>query len=89
MKTQDLFTDDDEFDFNNVDFESYQELLYNPVHVDINPDTIVDVIHNGQVIKTDEWEKVIDWINTDWDSLNGQYDVSQQGAVLHTIKVSH
>lgn len=89
MKTQDLFTDDDEFEFNNVDFESYQELLYNPVHVDINPDTIVDVIHNGQVIKTDEWEKVIDWINTDWDSLNGQYDVSQQGAVLHTIKVSH
>jgi len=89
MISKDIFnTDEDEFDFTNIDFESYEDFLYNPVGVHIDPETRVDVIQNAQVIKTDSWENIVAWINDNFNKLSGKFDISHQGAVLHTITLS-
>lgn len=90
MISKDLFTavDEESFDFSNVDFESYDALKYNPVGVNIDPDTNVDLVRDAQVIRTGTWEEIVTWINDNFHSLNGKFDVSRGGAVLHTITLS-
>lgn len=89
MRSKDLF--DNEFDgsFSNVDFESYDEMRYNPSHVEIDPQTRVDLVRDGQILQTDTWEMIIQWINDNYSKLSGKFDVSRGGAVLHTVTLSH
>lgn len=87
MISKDLFGEED-FDFSNVDFESYDEMRYNPVGVNIDPETPVDLVRDGQILRTGNWEDIVTWINDNFNKLNGKFDVSRQGAVLHTITLS-
>lgn len=89
MISKDLFdTEEDIFDFSNVDFESYDAMKYNPVGVNIDPETRVDLVRDGQILRTGSWEEIVMWINDNFHQLNGKFDVSRGGAVLHTITLS-
>lgn len=89
MISKDLFNDDFNGSFTNVDFESYDELRFNPSHVRIDPEVMVDLVRDGQILRTASWEDIIQWINDNYRKLNGKFDVSRGGAVLHTITLSH
>lgn len=89
MISKDLFGDEIEGSFSNVDFEHYDAMRYNPSHVEIDPETRVDLVRDGQIITTDTWENVVGFINDNYDKMNGKFDVSRGGAVLHTVTLSH
>jgi len=90
MISKDIFSavDEIEDDFSNVDIEIYDSMRYNPQNVAIDPDTNVDLVRDGQIIKTGSWENIVAWINDNFNQLNGKFDVSRGGAVLHTITLS-
>ena len=88
MISKDIFDVDEEFGFNNTDFETYDEMRFNPTGVHIADDSVVDVIQNAQVIKTDRWDATVTWINDNYTTLTGKFDISQRGAVLYTVTLS-
>jgi len=90
MISKDIFTavDEEDFDFVNADFEAFDEMRFNPVGVNISDDTMVDVIQNAQVIKSGRWDSIVAWINDNYSSLTGKFDISHRGAVLYTVSLS-
>ena len=90
MDLDSLFSDEDFTDLRQFDsLDGYDQLLFNPSHVNIDNSTIVDLIHNGLIMKTVNWKQMILFINEKWATLNGTYQVSQDGMVLHTFTVAH
>lgn len=85
----DIEIEEFDIDFTKFGLENFDKLMFNPVHVSIAPETFVDLVKDARIIKSGSWEEIIDWINDNWVKLNGKYDVSKQGAVLHSITVSH
>lgn len=87
---------DNDFDFQDIELDlsdlsltDYDELLFNPTHVSIDPDTTVNLVQDANVLKTDTWANVISWINDNWPKLSGRYDVSKDGQSLYDFTISH
>ena len=100
MKSKQIFEnnmespDDDSlmFDFSDMNFSDMNnnefELQFNPIHVQIDDSTIVDLIQNGMVIQSKPWGELIMWINDNFDLMNGIFKIAHMGSVLHTFSVS-
>lgn len=99
MKSKDIFEQFDyeisdetlnDEDFSDMGFDDLSNfvLQFNPIHVQINPDTIVDLVQNARVINTMPWNKMIEFINTNFDDMNGTYNVSENGMVLFSFDAS-
>lgn len=99
MKSEDLFNSDmnddldlDELDFNmGLDYSDEQHpvnTVYSPVHATIDPSSYVSLIQNAQAIKSGTWEEVSNWIEDNWASLSGHYQIGQNGAVIHSFTLA-
>jgi hypothetical protein len=60
-----------------------------PGHLQIDPDTIVNLDLNGQIVKTDTWENMIEWLRGNWSSLSGFYRITHGNRVLHRFRISN
>jgi len=76
-------------DFSDMSFAEVDKLMFNPSHTTIGMEEMVNIIKDTQLIWYGKWEDAVMWINVNWDSLNGKYDVSQKGAVIYSLTVSH
>ena len=83
--------DDSQIEFDLVDFE-LDEFIRNPfraTHADINPNALVDIIKDGQVLFSGHWSDAQVWLDLNFDTLNGTYLVAQAGQVIHDFTIAH
>ena len=97
MKSKDIFEFEDtidnstnELDFSdmNMDLDDYDDLMYNPLHVDIPDDTYVDLIKDTQIIKSGEWKEINKWITDNFDDLSGTFEIAKGGSILFKFTLS-
>ena len=97
MKSTDIFNINDEFeeeisdfgmDFSDMDMFDPVDNVHTPVQANIDPNTNVSLISNSFVVTSGTWREVSKFITDNWLKLNGKFDVSTDGAVLHTFTVA-
>ena len=97
MKSIDIFDTnaeyEEEIEFFGMNFSDMDEFdpvdnVHSPVHANIDPNTNVALISNSFVISSGSWRDVSKFITDNWLKLNGRYDISTDGAVLHTFTVA-
>lgn len=80
---------DIEFEEVDSDFDDYLKNPYRFVdEIDIDPDIVVDLVKDAQIITTLPWHKMLAYIEDYFDELNGTYHIASDGYVLHTFKIS-
>ena len=73
----------------HLDLDAHDELMFNPTHVMIPEEEVVDLIDgNGTIIFTRSFKEV-KYINHNWDSLTGKYEIAENMVVLYTFTISH
>lgn len=98
MRSKEIFErgyydDEDEMmfsdsDFDDMELEDYDDLVYNPTHVNIPDETVVNLVQNAQIIETLPWGEMLQFINENWNRMNGTYYISYEGGVLHSFSAS-
>ena len=92
IELEDEITDDmiSDMDFSDMDFSEYEEFgtVFEPNHVQIDDNVVVDLIQNGMVIKTKTWGDMIAFIEENYHLMNGSYIISHQGSQLHNFVIS-
>lgn len=94
MKGTDIFDEEfEEIEFAGMNFSDSSDFsptdrVHSPVQANISPDAMVDLVSNSFVILSGTWEEVAAFVTDNWGKLNGQYQVSAGGAVLHTFIVA-
>ena len=62
--------------------------MISPSHINIDDSETIDVIHNGQVMKTDSWVHIQEWIRSSYQTLTGTYIFSMRGLEIHRITIA-
>lgn len=96
MKTDEIF---EEMDFEGLEEEFEDDEVYevgdepeqddyyqfDPVSVTLDEDEIVAIVKDGETIDVDEWGAIKEWVNENWEQLNGTYHITQNGATIYSF----
>lgn len=75
--------------YSNTSDDVFKQSIINPMSVVIDPNTYVEVIKNDDYIYEGYWGEVVDWLEDNWDSLSGSYDIVRDGETVHSFTVAN
>lgn len=64
------------------------ETRINVAHIDIEPQTEVNLVKNAKTIKTDSWENILTYLRDNFYELTGSYQISKGNRVLHSFSIT-
>lgn len=71
----------------NSETEDKFSSIVNVSHININPETIVQLVKNNKTIVEDTWQNVIDYLRMNFDELTGDYRIVHDRHELYSFRV--